>query len=189
MLLTAFNCSAFERVIIWGHPHYSHTHSYIHYAFYKTFKAMGYKTYWASKLEELKGVPLENSLFLTEGKVDKHMPKRTDCDYILHNIDFKKYQGKIDSRRAITIQVFTTDVLTRPNLEEIEPYLFFGKEDKILYMPWATDLLPKEIDKNKDLLKRTKKKHFIRWVGTLTRGTHSNYNQIMDFVDESRIQN
>ena len=34
------------KVIIWGYPLHSHTHSYIHYAWEKTFKHLGYEVYW-----------------------------------------------------------------------------------------------------------------------------------------------
>jgi len=36
----------YSKVIIWGHPLYSHTHSYVHDAYYKAFKHLGYETYW-----------------------------------------------------------------------------------------------------------------------------------------------
>ena len=34
------------KIVIWGYPLYSHTHSYIHAAFYKAFTHLGYETYW-----------------------------------------------------------------------------------------------------------------------------------------------
>ena len=35
-----------NKVIIWGHELHNHTHSYIHNAFYRTFKYLGYNVYW-----------------------------------------------------------------------------------------------------------------------------------------------
>jgi hypothetical protein len=36
----------YSKVIIWGHPLYSHTHSYVHEAYYRAFKSMGYDVHW-----------------------------------------------------------------------------------------------------------------------------------------------
>ena len=35
-----------NKIIIWGHPLHSHTHSYIHNGFFIAFKELGYDTYW-----------------------------------------------------------------------------------------------------------------------------------------------
>ena len=35
-----------KQIVLWGHKLHTHTHSYIHYAFYKTFNHMGYKCLW-----------------------------------------------------------------------------------------------------------------------------------------------
>ena len=34
------------KIVIWGYPLHSHTHSYIHAAFYKAFTHLEYETYW-----------------------------------------------------------------------------------------------------------------------------------------------
>ena len=39
----------FEKVIIWGHKLHTHTHSYIHYGFYKAFKHLNYDVYWLNE--------------------------------------------------------------------------------------------------------------------------------------------
>ena len=36
----------FSQIIIWGHKLHSHTHSYIHNAFYIAFKYLKYKVLW-----------------------------------------------------------------------------------------------------------------------------------------------
>ena len=35
-----------QKVIIWGHKLHSHTHSYIHNAYFTTFKKLGFETFW-----------------------------------------------------------------------------------------------------------------------------------------------
>ena len=34
------------KIVIWGYPLNSHTHSYIHSSFYKAFKHLGHDVYW-----------------------------------------------------------------------------------------------------------------------------------------------
>ena len=36
----------FNKVIIWGFPLHTHTHSYIHGGWYKAFQHLGYETHW-----------------------------------------------------------------------------------------------------------------------------------------------
>lgn len=36
----------FMKVVIWGFPLHTHTHSYIHYRWYKGFNHLGHETYW-----------------------------------------------------------------------------------------------------------------------------------------------
>lgn len=181
--ILSMHCTAFDRVIIWGHKPHTHTHSYIHDGFYRGFKYLGYPTYWVSHLDDLKGIKLSNSLFLTEGQVCSNMPLRKDCDYILHNVDNAVVEGKIDEKRTLIIQVFTTDVLQR-EVKELAPYHFFSLKERLLYLPWATDLLPHEINRNKEKLKKVRKNQSIVWVGTIWKGPFSNYDEIYQFVRE-----
>ena len=43
-----------HRFVIWGYPLHTHTHSYIHYGFYKALKSLGYDVRWFDdeKIEE-----------------------------------------------------------------------------------------------------------------------------------------
>src|ERR1700735_295618 len=68
-----------------GHPLHSHTHSYIHQAWYRAFQRLGHEVYWVSTLDEIKDIDVSGALFITEGQVDTDMPRRQDCYYILHN--------------------------------------------------------------------------------------------------------
>ena len=74
----------FSKVIVWGHLLHSHTHSYVHHSFNKTFKYLGYDTYWLDNKSDISGINFTNSLFLTEGQVDQSIPLRNDCFYLLH---------------------------------------------------------------------------------------------------------
>jgi hypothetical protein len=50
-------------------------------------------------------------------------------------------------------------------------------------MPWATDLLPHEIEANKPARPFNKNSNIIGWVGSLVYGVFGNLDQINPFID------
>ncbi len=128
-----------NKVVIWGHPLHSHTHSYIHAGFEKAFKHLGYETFWFSVPPA--NFDFNNSFFITEGQVDSNIPKNSTSIYLLHNSDHSKYKD-IPSDHLFNLQVFTLDCVGRDTLipgKKVEYY-----SDRTVYFPWATDLLPHE---------------------------------------------
>lgn len=178
LLLFANNLLAFDKVVIWGHKLHSHTHSYVHAGFYQAFSEMGYKTYWLDNSDDLTQMDFSNSLFLTEGQVDQNIPLLEGCIYLLHNADGRKYEGL----NFIHFQVYTDDVLTRPGLRKMSPCIYYDVSGKCLYMPWATDLLPKEIEANKLKISSTPKQDVVNWIGTIGEGRFGNLSEINPFI-------
>jgi len=175
MISTAINAinpneyKTIKQVVIWGHQHPGHTHHWIHYAYHRTFKHLGFNTLWLSDAPHPE-VNFSNSLFFAHGLEEKHLPQRDDCRYILHNVETRKYQPLLDNGRAIILQVYTHDCLER-DVVEIDDltYLDFGK--KVVYMPWATDLLPHEIDEQKVRIANEEiaKERTVHYVGSVGR--------------------
>jgi len=77
---------SFQKVIIWGFPLHSHTHSYIHACWVKTFKALGKDTYWFSdeNHEPPNTFSYENCLIITEGYQDNRLPIHPSNTYFVH---------------------------------------------------------------------------------------------------------
>lgn len=178
----------FSKVIIWGHKLHSHTHSWIHWAFFRAFNHLGYNTYWLDNNDTVEHLDLSNSLFITEGQVDQKIPIRSDCKYILHNCRLEKYKEVWDKNNCIVLQVYTHDVLAR-NVTPVQDFIYIDKNDKTLYMPWATDLLPHEIDQHKKTIASTIKKPSIHWVGTITGGQFGNIQEINAFKQACQESN
>jgi hypothetical protein len=174
---THLGAQFFSKVIIWGHPLHSHTHSYVHGAFYRAFKYLGYETYWVADESELNLLDMHNALFITEGQVDAHMPKRKDCYYILHNCDGKHYIDLLD--RIIKLQVYTHECLPFAP-EKLGECMYCNVAEKIIFLPWATDLLPYEIDVQKNHIEQKKEK-MACWVGTIGGGEHGNIVELNAF--------
>jgi hypothetical protein len=142
-----------KQIILWGHKLHSHTHSYIHFGFKKGFEYLGYKTYWFDNNDDISNFDFTSSLFITEGQVDKNIPIRDDCYYVLHNVNFDKYK-ELSKKNIIIIQVYTNDVY-KHNAKPLNNKKCFYLE-QCIFMPWATDLLPHEINKNIELVNNNK---------------------------------
>ena len=175
------NCYAhfFSKVIIWGHPLHSHTHSYIHWGFFRTFQYLGYEVYWINDVAEIENLDLSNALFITEGQVDTFIPKRKDCYYILHNCKAKDYRDLLDSHRCISLQVYTHDCVQYAT-EKLGECMYSNVASKIIFLPWATDLLPHEIEAMKKYA-LLEKDRIINWVGTIGEGFFGNHHEIERF--------
>jgi hypothetical protein len=174
---------SFTKVVIWGHKLHSHTHSYIHHAFYRAFCALGYQTYWMDDKDNLATFDFAHTLFVTEGQADHAIPLRDDCFYILHNCTSAKYADLKSKKRCLTIQVYSDDCLERPHLKKMAPCIYIDIAGRCLYMPWATDLLPDEIEQEKQKIGRAllKRKPTVHWIGTIGSGLYGNTGEISPF--------
>ena len=169
-----------KQVVIWGHKLHSHTHSYIHNAFFIAFKHLGYKTIWLDENDNISNIDFSNTLFLTEGSTDTNIPIRNDCYYVLHNCECNKY-NILEKKRVLIIQVFTTDVFFGRTIEKIDDFIYYtpiiNNQYSILYMPWATDLLPEQIQNNIDEYDiKIKPKFVLNFVGMMTNEWENNFS-------------
>src|SRR3990167_4757068 len=174
-----------DKVVIWGCKLHSHTHSYIHYGFDKAFRHLGYKTYWFDENDNVSDFDFKNTLFITVGLADKKIPVRDDCYYLLHNPENPALKEMVGKKRAITFQVYTHDVLPRPGLIRLDRCTFVAKDYHCVYMPWATDLLPHEIDAIMQKVTISKERVLV-WVGTYNNGSFGNYSELQPFIRASR---
>jgi hypothetical protein len=166
---------------IWGHMHYTHTHSYIHYGFYNAAKHLGWNVEWLDNTVE-NGISLKNTdtngwLFFTESQVDSHLPRNPHAFYIVHNCNANEYLS-ISLKNILSIQTFMTNVITR-NVVPINNNNFelWDSDSNVFYMPWATDILPEEINKNIKNLKLKSNGDAI-FLGTYGSGIFGNCNEI-----------
>ena len=170
----------FNKVILWGHKLHSHTHSYIHWGFQRAFKHLGYEVHWIGNHENVSGIDFSNSLFITEGQVDSNMPLRDDCFYVLHNCTSRRYDEIKKLGNYITLQVYTHDCIPR-NVTYLDKFMCYDLDDRVIYLPWATDLLPHEIDEMKRQVPEQKKSRASYFVGSVCGGIHGNFNAITQF--------
>ncbi len=182
----------FMKIVIWGHKLHSHTHSYIHEGFFRAFRALGYDTSWLDDNDDVSNFNFANTIFLTEGQVDSKIPIRDDCKYILHYCNPEKYQSVIKNclflERSMICQ--RERLLSTSPSSIVEPWVYFEENYKgtdgwkiyneplgapALYILWATDLLPDEINMAWADYERS---NDVNWVGTIGSGIYGNATEL-----------
>ncbi len=181
--ITPISSLPFDKVVLWGHKLHSHTHSYIHWGFKRTFEYLGYKTYWLDNNDRIDHLDLSKSLFITESQVDQNIPIHNDSFYIIHNCKADKYRDLLKRGHCIILQVYTHDVPPR-DVEKIDECMYYNVPEQIIYLPWATDLLPHEIDEMKKKITTrslTEKLNTVNYIGSVGGGEFSNLQPVNQF--------
>jgi hypothetical protein len=142
--------------------------------------------YWFDDKDDVSRFDFSNSLFITETQVDEKIPLREDCFYILHNCTKAKYRPFLLLKKAMHLRVYTDDVLSVRTAVKIAPCIYYDLPNRTLYMPWATDLLPHEIDAVKKQIPLVQKKHEIWWIGTIGDQLYGNINQLQPFMQAAQ---
>lgn len=180
-----------QKVIIWGYPLYSHTHSYIHEAFYKTFKFLGFPTYWFHDSDYPIDFDFNNCIFITEGFADKNIPINTSSIYfVMYPPQPEKYRNaKAFYEMRLIAKNFKDHIseydFKQEFCEKISENFFVSKNKerkmvtenlsqnqsefswKSIYFNWATNLLPYEFDFSSKYLPRKKSINFIGTIAKL----------------------
>lgn len=154
-----------QKVIIWGYPIHTHTHSYIHYGFYKSLKYLGYDVYWFD--DDKVDFDFDNSIFISEQGCIKNLPIKKTSKYFIHNIcsDFK-IQDKIDHQNVYNFLVYHQNYNWKDSVEKIDNYSWYDDSTKTSVIMWATDLIPEEIDVIDPIL-YDESKNSVNFIGTV----------------------
>jgi hypothetical protein len=173
-----------NKVIIWGHQLHNHTHSYIHNAFYIGFKHLGYKVYWFNENGENnypnsnEEVDFNNTLYIVHGIESKNLPLNKTSFYIGHNVEWVSNNNYkipkshvlinnsegIPSNNIMSLQVYCIGCLHEKKFNDYQ-YYCYSDDYNLIYMPWATDLLPHQIDENIKNLESFNIKKISNFIG------------------------
>ncbi|GAB5411421.1 MAG: hypothetical protein ChlgKO_05350 [Chlamydiales bacterium] len=193
-ILFCCGLNGFDRVVLWGYKLHTHTHSYIHDAFYRAFKHLGYEVQWYDDNDTVNEEDFANSLFISALVRSKNIPLRKDCLYIVHtnwSKDFSandtKFAPLINQGHCVLLKCFQNEYLDAPEWEKLAPCLYRNIARRELAMPWATDLLPFQIDLEKERLKKIKPIKRIAFLGTIGKaGNGANYKELINFFRQGR---
>lgn len=201
------------KIIIWGHPLYSHTHSYVHSSYYKAASHMGHEVYWFHDSDYPKDFDYSDSIFITEGFADSNIPLNdTSTYFVMYCPSPKKYldagvKRYIDVRCVAKdhkdhIQEYSVD---KTITQKVGPACYFVPKtgEKVhlknnyvdytiddfdkFYLSWATNLLPSEFNLD-DVYKQ--RENSIYFCGSLSHsGVCENLSNWMPFIKECQRHN
>jgi hypothetical protein len=166
-----------------------HTHKYTHEGIYNAATSLGYETYWIDDNDVLDPLFFENSVIFTEGYVIKKLPVCKNSKYIIHHFGNRHGEGIYEqnlkyccNNNQIIDLRFLCKKFKDHNYEWDVDFNFLNKIDdctfldsnnniKIVYMPWATSVLPEDINFDDIFIPKTNK---ICFIGTIEHWTEQN---------------
>ena len=79
-----------RKIILWGYPHGTHTHSYLYYGMKRAFEYLGQDVYWFhdQNYPSLNDFDYENAVFLVDnqGRADYNVPILESGIYISYDV-------------------------------------------------------------------------------------------------------
>jgi hypothetical protein len=151
------------KILIWGYPPHTHTHSYIHYGFYKACKYLGYDVNWLDDTPQNKNLDLSNTIIISEANVIKYLPIQSSATYFIHNL--KEDFSAIENSNVYNYLVYH-DQYSWDGVTKVDDYFWFCEKTKTPVIMWGTDLLPHEIDNLSPVLYNENEKN-VYFVGTV----------------------
>jgi len=161
-----------HKVIIWGHPLHSHTHSYIHYGFYKAFSSLGYNVQWVDDTDT--DIDLNDSIVISERQVIKNLPIVKNAKYFIHNYHLDFQNTEIGNVYNFLVYHKKYNWIGD---EKVNNFFWYQKKTKTPVIMWATDLLPDEIDQQTESLYDDNKED-IYFVGSVQGNNLYNFAHI-----------
>jgi hypothetical protein len=186
----------FKKIVVWGFPLHSHTHSYIHACWIRTFEALGKEVHWFhdDDFKDPATFSYEHTLFITEGYADTKIPLNGSSVYFVHNAVYPQKYMRAGARlveirfKLNEIHDVNNDFKLDDGTHSLEPLSqdtdyellrsnsglhpeFTGPvrtpmNYEAIYLLWATDLFPWEIDLTD--AEYIPKERVIHWVGSPT---------------------
>lgn len=202
------------KIVIWGfYPEngvLKNTISYVWNSFYNAFKYLGHDVYWFPN-EKIDNFDFSDCIFIAEGYDDSEIPlnktstyfvhcaynpakyvgnvrKFVDMRYNLKKIDHPNYVYELDKEntkmdKGCYYEPSTNQVIDFKNGRVNYRIDDFDK----VYIGWATNLMPNEIDENDVYYPRSNNVYFL---GSISNdGRYSNIHLIEEFVNECRKNN
>ena len=192
----------FRQVVVWGFPLHSHTHSYIHGAWVKTFKFLGIPVYWFHDKDFPHAFDYTNTCFITEGWADDNIPIEPSSTYFVH-IAKNPLRYLEKGARLIEIRYNVKEIndfnyayklptdavrLSYDTLYERVPNdaAVAGRRGRpiserpyeVVYMYWATDLLPHEFNYEDAAASHDNEIHYL--------GTVDSSHPFMEFAQHAK---
>ena len=148
-----------QKFCVWGfkNPPYD-TFRHIHEAFYRALKFLGKNVSWLDARDDISGIDFSNTFFITQNNAVMRevgsIPLREDCFYAVHN----NIQGGRERFERLDVLPYGVRLAGIPE---------FDPNGLSVNIPWATDLLPHEIEANKPSTVFQSRSKVVNYVGSV----------------------
>lgn len=160
-----------RKIILWGYPHLSHTHSYIYYGLKKAFEYLGSQVYWFhdGNYPSVDEFNYENAVFFVDnqGRSENNVPILESGIYFSYDTftNLNKYLGKVKGLINYRVAEYKHPIPDGERYLEIEKGVVFDNnsiEDyNVIHFHYATNLLPHEINFDWAKIKRDNEYNFV----------------------------
>jgi len=176
----------FNKVVVWGLKTQEHTHAYIHRHFFSTLEKLGASVVLVDDRRENEDILESNDLVIAVDVSSSHLPIRDTVYYCLHNCSDDIHR-RIDPSRNIRLQTYTNSAELAGQMWD--QVTFFDGKNRILFQPWATDLLGNEFEE--PILEPVG--NVVFWVGSiwndrLDRGNVNEIEMLKDVLEKRNIR-
>jgi hypothetical protein len=195
------------KIIVWGYPTNTHTHSFTHAAWEKAFKYLGYETYWFDDINHPVNFDYSNSIFITEGYADNKIPLDPSSTYFVHIcrnpekylahgcrvIDLRfdvlelndcNYNMTVDHSKMIKVGPCVHYIEKADDSVLADQYKRNVSGYEAAHISWATDLLPEEINFD-DIYKR--RENIVYWIGSISESNIKEINKFQNALKRINI--
>lgn len=168
--------ATFEKIIVWGYPLHTHTQSYIHACWVRTFKMLGKEVYWFhdDDFRPVNEFSYKNCLFIAEAYKEKNIPLEASSTYFINFCIYPQKYLKAECRifdQRFKLEEFhdvNNDFTMNDGTHNVVPLSIATDYEALtsnsglskeftgptraainyecIYMLWATDLFPWEIN-------------------------------------------
>jgi len=136
---------------------------------------MGFETYWVDDVVEANQVITPESIVIACNVGYQNLQYVDGARYILHNSDDRE-----DLKRGeyVNLKVYTHEVLEK-SVEDLGELSYWCQDERTLFQPWATDLMPPEIHQLETIIRP--QSQTINWVGSVLWGDQGNVDQLQEY--------
>lgn len=151
----------YKKVVIWGLRHSRDSFTYINNHFYTTLQKLEIPSVWLDDSENANNIIEKGDLVFAANVAAKNLDLKSERYYCLHNFNKEQF-SHLDKKKVLTLQVYSDDVRKR-KVKYWDPLTCFDKNERILYQPWGTNLLPWEF--MEPVFQKVSP--FVFWVGSV----------------------
>lgn len=187
-----------RKIILWGYPHLTHTHSYIYYGLKRGFEHLGQDVFWFhdGNYPSMTEFDYENSIFFVDnqGRTDNNVPILESGIYFSYDTftNLSKYLGKVRGLINYRVAEYKRPIIDNKRYIEIEKGVIFDnqsdEEYNVIHFNYATNLLPDEIDFGWAKKKRFNEYNFIGTIHAPRPNFEPLHQNFIQIIRDNNIQ-